>query len=108
VQVAYEQETQVVVTQAEQLIDEPAANAFQAALDRLNRELHKSEEADRAREAKLKGLEVTPRSAQSERAKEAKMKGFEGDACHSCGNFTLVRNGTCLKCVSCGSTSGCS
>jgi ribonucleoside-diphosphate reductase alpha chain len=39
---------------------------------------------------------------------EAKMKGFEGDACGTCGNFTLVRNGTCMKCNTCGSTSGCS
>jgi len=38
----------------------------------------------------------------------AKMKGYEGDPCGECGNFTLVRNGTCLKCVTCGSTSGCS
>ena len=35
-------------------------------------------------------------------------KGYEGDACNECGNFTLVRNGTCLKCETCGSTSGCS
>ena len=39
---------------------------------------------------------------------EARLKGYEGDACGSCGAFTLVRNGTCLKCVSCGATSGCS
>lgn len=39
---------------------------------------------------------------------EARLKGYEGDSCHECGNFTLVRNGTCLKCVTCGSTSGCS
>jgi ribonucleoside-diphosphate reductase alpha chain len=38
----------------------------------------------------------------------AKLKGFEGDACGECGNFTLVRNGTCLKCTTCGGTSGCS
>jgi ribonucleoside-diphosphate reductase alpha chain len=36
------------------------------------------------------------------------MKGYEGDACGSCGNFTLVRNGTSLKCNTCGGTSGCS
>jgi ribonucleoside-diphosphate reductase alpha chain len=36
------------------------------------------------------------------------MKGYEGDACGGCGNFTLVRNGTCMKCNTCGSTSGCS
>jgi ribonucleoside-diphosphate reductase alpha chain len=38
----------------------------------------------------------------------AKMLGYEGDSCSECGNFTLVRNGTCLKCVTCGSTTGCS
>ncbi|MGB1547158.1 MAG: vitamin B12-dependent ribonucleotide reductase, partial [Alphaproteobacteria bacterium] len=39
---------------------------------------------------------------------EARLKGYEGDACRECGNFTLVRNGTCLKCDTCGATSGCS
>ncbi|MEM7203194.1 MAG: vitamin B12-dependent ribonucleotide reductase [Planctomycetota bacterium] len=39
---------------------------------------------------------------------EARLKGYEGDPCEACGNFTMVRNGTCLKCVSCGATSGCS
>jgi len=43
-----------------------------------------------------------------DRIREAKMKGYEGDACGECGNFTLVRNGTCMKCNTCGSTSGCS
>jgi ribonucleoside-diphosphate reductase alpha chain len=42
------------------------------------------------------------------RMREAKVKGYEGDSCPECGNFTMVRNGTCLKCVTCGSTSGCS
>ena len=42
------------------------------------------------------------------RMREARMKGYEGDSCGECGNFTLVRNGTCMKCVTCGSTSGCS
>ncbi|MCX7355710.1 MAG: vitamin B12-dependent ribonucleotide reductase [Alphaproteobacteria bacterium] len=43
-----------------------------------------------------------------DQVREARMKGYEGDACGECGNFTLVRNGTCMKCVTCGSTSGCS
>jgi ribonucleoside-diphosphate reductase alpha chain len=43
-----------------------------------------------------------------EAIREARMKGYEGDSCGECGNFTLVRNGTCLKCDTCGSTSGCS
>jgi ribonucleoside-diphosphate reductase alpha chain len=42
------------------------------------------------------------------RIQEARTLGFEGDACWSCGNFTLIRNGTCLSCATCGSTSGCS
>ncbi|WP_373086426.1 vitamin B12-dependent ribonucleotide reductase [Sneathiella sp.] len=42
------------------------------------------------------------------RVLEARMKGYEGDSCGECGNFTLVRNGTCMKCDTCGSTSGCS
>ena len=43
-----------------------------------------------------------------EQIRTARMKGYEGDSCSECGNFTLVRNGTCLKCDTCGSTSGCS
>jgi ribonucleoside-diphosphate reductase alpha chain len=39
---------------------------------------------------------------------EARAKGYEGDPCPECNQFTLVRNGTCLKCVSCGGTTGCS
>ena len=38
----------------------------------------------------------------------ARLKGYEGEACGECGNFTMVRNGTCLKCDTCGATSGCS
>lgn len=44
----------------------------------------------------------------SEQIRHARMKGYEGDACPECGNFTLVRNGTCLKCDTCGGTTGCS
>ncbi|HKZ06297.1 MAG TPA: LAGLIDADG family homing endonuclease [Methylomirabilota bacterium] len=38
----------------------------------------------------------------------ARLKGYEGDPCGDCGQFTMVRNGTCLKCVTCGTTTGCS
>ncbi len=40
--------------------------------------------------------------------RKARMKGYEGDPCPTCGHLTLVRNGTCLKCETCGSTTGCS
>ncbi|MFT6375952.1 MAG: ribonucleoside-diphosphate reductase alpha chain [Myxococcota bacterium] len=39
---------------------------------------------------------------------DAKAQGYEGEACTECGAMTMVRNGSCLKCVSCGGTSGCS
>ncbi|MDQ6930573.1 MAG: hypothetical protein M3126_07910 [Candidatus Eremiobacteraeota bacterium] len=46
--------------------------------------------------------------AKTELQRVAVAKGYSGDACTDCGQFTLVRNGTCLKCDSCGATSGCS
>jgi ribonucleoside-diphosphate reductase alpha chain len=48
------------------------------------------------------------KAAAAEKRAEARAKGYEGEACSECGNFTLVRNGTCLKCDTCGSTTGCS
>jgi ribonucleoside-diphosphate reductase alpha chain len=48
------------------------------------------------------------KAAAAEKRAEARAKGYEGEACGECGNFTLVRNGTCLKCDTCGSTTGCS
>jgi ribonucleoside-diphosphate reductase alpha chain len=50
---------------------------------------------------------VKTRSA-ADRVAEARLRGYEGVACSECNNFTMVRNGTCLKCDTCGSTSGCS
>ena len=44
----------------------------------------------------------------AEQRAEARAKGYEGEMCGECGNFTLVRNGTCMKCDTCGSTTGCS
>ncbi|HCM27447.1 MAG TPA: adenosylcobalamin-dependent ribonucleoside-diphosphate reductase [Treponema sp.] len=45
---------------------------------------------------------------QSAKIAQARVKGYEGDPCPVCGYFTLVRNGTCLKCDTCGGTTGCS
>lgn len=58
--------------------------------------------------AKLGFSAPAAQPTQSERRAEAIMKGYVGDSCGECGNFTLVRNGTCLKCNTCGSTTGCS
>jgi len=56
-------------------------------------------------------------SASTERSKilsmhqqvvKARERGYTGDICPECGSMTMVRNGTCLKCNTCGSTTGCS
>ncbi len=44
----------------------------------------------------------------NEKVRVARIQGYAGDACGSCGSFTLVRNGSCMKCMTCGGTSGCS
>jgi ribonucleoside-diphosphate reductase alpha chain len=55
------------------------------------------------------GFKVQPgQPSAAEKARQAKLKGYEGDPCRECGQFTMVRNGTCLKCDTCGTTSGCS
>ncbi len=48
---------------------------------------------------------VTP---EIDQIRQAKAKGYEGDPCPECHAMTLVRNGSCLKCQSCGATTGCS
>jgi ribonucleoside-diphosphate reductase alpha chain len=40
--------------------------------------------------------------------KQAIERGYTGDICTECQSLTMVRNGTCLKCMTCGATSGCS
>jgi len=45
---------------------------------------------------------------EAQKAELARIQGYEGDPCPVCGHFTLVRNGTCLKCLTCGATTGCS
>jgi ribonucleoside-diphosphate reductase alpha chain len=59
----------------------------------------------------IKPTRIPGRAAEvpvSEQMRQARLKGYEGDPCTNCGLFTLVRNGVCLKCDSCGETSGCS
>jgi len=53
-------------------------------------------------------MEVAPLADVNTQRAQARMKGYEGESCPECANFTLVRNGTCLKCDTCGSTTGCS
>ena len=60
--------------------------------------------ADALNQKAPRGVLATPGGARQ----EARIKGYEGDACPDCGQFTLVRNGACLKCESCGASTGCS
>ncbi|MBN1917811.1 MAG: vitamin B12-dependent ribonucleotide reductase [Verrucomicrobia bacterium] len=65
---------------------------------------------------RLGGAEANPALAaaastgdiKTEMVRLARLQGFEGDPCPECGQFTLVRNGMCLKCTTCGATTGCS
>lgn len=56
------------------------------------------------------GREIKNKAEKDQAVKiaQARVKGYEGDPCPVCGFFTLVRNGVCLKCDTCGSTTGCS
>jgi ribonucleoside-diphosphate reductase alpha chain len=54
------------------------------------------------------GMQVAVAQSQGHAILEARAKGYEGDSCEECGAMTMVRNGACKKCVTCGSTSGCS
>ena len=54
------------------------------------------------------GAADPPQQSELFKIAQARIKGFEGDPCPSCESFTLVRNGTCMKCQTCGGTTGCS
>ena len=64
-------------------------------------------EANLATETRIQNPQQMTTSNQ-EMVKQARMQGYEGESCPDCQNFTLVRNGTCMKCMTCGATSGCS
>lgn len=51
---------------------------------------------------------TAPVMSADQQRKKSLMQGYTGNSCNECGNFTMVRNGTCEKCDTCGSTSGCS
>jgi ribonucleoside-diphosphate reductase alpha chain len=48
------------------------------------------------------------KKVEADRRAKARMQGYTGNSCGECQNFTMVRNGTCEKCDTCGATSGCS
>jgi ribonucleoside-diphosphate reductase alpha chain len=70
--------------------------------------LHITLEEELSSEPETGKAEAAPVVSKAQQAAFARMKGYEGESCGECGNFTMVRNGTCLKCDTCGGTSGCS
>ncbi len=56
----------------------------------------------------LPPLDVPAATETLSRREVSQAKGYTGDPCHECGALTMVRNGTCLRCNTCGATSGCS
>jgi ribonucleoside-diphosphate reductase alpha chain len=79
----------------------PAAPMPESSVTEIARQL--ADQLDARAKARL-----AKENLAADRAAEARVKGYEGESCTECGNFTLVRNGTCLKCDTCGGTSGCS
>ncbi len=51
---------------------------------------------------------VSTRVTEQDPADTARRRGYTGDPCPECGSFTLLRAGACLKCDTCGTTTGCS
>lgn len=99
--------------------------AHVAPEDILKRKLRPSEEQELADEVAKQShpkpqtstvkesANVTERQYQSDNDADsdydrAKQLGYTGDSCPECGSMTMIRNGTCLKCMTCGSTTGCS
>ncbi|MDO8978701.1 MAG: vitamin B12-dependent ribonucleotide reductase [Afipia sp.] len=72
------------------------------------RELSPTEKLEQQNWSKAGSAAAQAGPTKADRRAEAKARGYEGDMCTECSNFTLVRNGTCMKCDTCGSTTGCS
>ncbi|MEL7029283.1 MAG: hypothetical protein AAGL49_08715 [Pseudomonadota bacterium] len=91
----------VAVAGAE-IIEGDASDLDAAAIERGVAELAA------ALDAAAQDIPAPSRSERKVQMRAARLKGYEGDACSECGQFTMVRNGSCLRCDSCGATTGCS
>jgi len=85
-----------------------AGNPVAALQQNITTALYDAQRADVVENTLVQGSVGADVVSPARLSAEARMKGYEGEACGDCGNFTLVRNGTCLKCDTCGATSGCS
>jgi len=85
--------------------DAPLGDAFSAGKSYVEKTFA---EKDFSEESLPKALRGTQLKTAAVAVKQAIEKGYTGDVCSDCGSLTMVRNGTCLKCTTCGTTSGCS
>jgi ribonucleoside-diphosphate reductase alpha chain len=88
-----------------------AADAIEGAValkQESQHELSPTERLEALQWSKAGSAKEHAQPSKAERRAEAKAKGYEGEMCGECGHFSLVRNGTCMKCDTCGSTTGCS
>ncbi|KYG99832.1 vitamin B12-dependent ribonucleotide reductase [Bradyrhizobium sp. DOA1] len=88
-----------------------AGDAIEGAValkQEVQHDLSPTEKLEQLQWSKAGSAATVATPTKAERRAEAKAKGYEGEMCSECGNFTLVRNGTCMKCDTCGSTTGCS
>jgi ribonucleoside-diphosphate reductase alpha chain len=58
--------------------------------------------------AEAASAKADAKKLETERRMRSIAQGYTGNMCSECQNFTMVRNGTCEKCDTCGATSGCS
>ena len=110
---AHSHEHPVVLPQVSHFIQVPfrTSDAIEGAValkQEANHDLSPTEKLQALHFAKAGTAREQIAPTKAERRAEAKAKGYEGEMCSECGNFTLVRNGTCMKCDTCGSTTGCS
>ncbi len=52
--------------------------------------------------------QITMSATEPDTRVTAKAQGFTGDTCTNCGSMKMKRNGSCLLCIECGNTTGCS
>ena len=100
-----------VQSKAAPSLETQGATALRRDLNEEENKIDNLFDADTSAEAKAAEManEVAEaKKLNSDRRKQAMMQGYTGDMCSECQNFTMVRNGTCLKCDTCGATSGCS
>ncbi len=88
---------------SEELVSERLVELDKENLDSYNYSLTSS-----ATKTKEKNITSQPMDSMTSKVKQAIENGYTGDICPECQSVTMVRNGTCLKCMTCGATTGCS